>query len=86
MAAYNDAQREQDYKLVFLSTPEGRRVLSDIMRKANVFAPCSHPDIYEAMRMEGARQLALFINSFLAFDKRAFHEVTKEASSSLFDL
>lgn len=69
--AYSDKQRQADYKVVF-DTPLGRKVLTDILVKANVFQAITHPDPGECQRMEGARTLALHIASFVRFDADKF--------------
>jgi len=71
MSKYTDEQRAIDYKLVF-GTPDGERVLTDIMVKASVFKPIAHVDPIECARMEGARALALHIASFKRFDAKSF--------------
>ena len=68
-----DETRANDYKALF-STPLGQRVLTDIFVKANVFSPIRHPDSRECDRMEGARQLALHIASFIDFDATKFSD------------
>ena len=55
------------YRFVF-GTAEGQRVLEDILGKASVFTPIAHVDAKECDRMEGARQLALYIAGFDSFD------------------
>jgi len=68
--AYSDKQRQADYKVIF-GTPLGRKVLTDILIKGNVFTPVNAPG-EEAHRQEGARQLALHIASFVRFDADKF--------------
>lgn len=70
---YTDEERSNDYKVVF-GSPMGRRVLTDILVKGNVFGPIAHPDVNECLRMEGARALALHIASFDRFDADKFRQ------------
>ena len=69
--SYTDEQRAIDYKVVF-GTPDGRRVLTDILIKGHVWMPITTTDPIEAARVEGARQLALHIASFDRFDADKF--------------
>lgn len=71
--AITDETRANDYKALF-GTPLGQRVLTDILVKGNVFSPIRHPDPKECDRMEGARQLALHISSFIDFDSSKFSD------------
>jgi hypothetical protein len=73
MAKYTDAQRANDYKIVF-GSPVGEKVLTDILVKAHVFKPVIPTDPIEAARIEGARALALHIASFKKFDAARFIE------------
>lgn len=82
---YSDAQRSSDYKSVFEGSAEGRRVLADIMAKACVFSPVATLDPIASARIEGARQLALHIGSFVAFDKRHWTEIVRETNGALGD-
>ena len=75
--SYTDEQRAIDYKLVF-GTPDGRRVLTDILIKGNAFHPVATTDQVEANRAEGARHLALHIASFVRFDADTFMAAWKE--------
>lgn len=68
---YSEKQRADDFKIVF-GSPVGRKVLTDILVKASVFAPIAHADPQECLRMEGARALALHIASFVRFDADKF--------------
>lgn len=83
MKKYTDVQRQDDYKAVFDSSPTGRRVLSDILAKANVLAPIEDADPIVSARKEGARALALHIASFVAFPKKYWPEAVLEAAQSL---
>jgi hypothetical protein len=67
---YTDAMRAVDYKVTF-GTETGRKVLTDIMLKGNVWNPIMASDPIEAARQEGARHLALHIASFIKFDADA---------------
>ena len=71
--AYTDESRATDYKALF-GTPLGQRVLTDIFIKGNVFSPIRHPDPSECLRMEGARQLALHMASFIDFNASKFSD------------
>lgn len=82
-AKYSNAQRDADYKSVFEGTAEGRRVLADIMAKGFVFSPIQTLDPIAAARIEGARQLALHIGSFVAFSKRHWTEIVRDVNGSL---
>lgn len=73
---YSDQSRVIDYRAVF-GTDTGRRVLTDILLKGNVFAPIVPTDPVAAARMEGARHLALHIASFIKFDADQFMDVWK---------
>lgn len=68
-----DETRASDYKALF-GTSLGQRVLTDILIKGNVFSPIKHSDPKECDRMEGARQLALHISSFIDFDASKFSD------------
>ena len=74
--AYTDKMRATDYKVVF-GSDTGRKVLTDIMVKGNVFQPISIADPIEAARLEGARHLALHIASFIKFDASKFIDTWK---------
>lgn len=74
---YNDVSRVIDYRAVF-GTDTGRRVLTDILVKGNVFAPIVPTDPIAAARMEGARHLALHIASFIKFDASSFMDAWKD--------
>lgn len=80
---YDDVARSSDYKSVFEGTPEGRRVLADIMSKADVFNPIMDTDPMSAARKEGARALALHIGSFVAFEKKHWGDIVREANGAL---
>lgn len=67
---YTDRERAVDYKNVF-GTPEGQRVLTDIMHKGGLFTP-NEATGEQAHRIEGARHLALHISSFVRFDASKF--------------
>ena len=73
---YTDSMRANDYKVVF-GTDTGRKVLTDILLKGNVFNAIEAPDPIEAARMEGARHLALHIASFVKFDADKFIQTWK---------
>jgi hypothetical protein len=74
--SYTDKERSDDYKIVF-GTPTGRKVLTDILNKGNVFAPIVATDPVAAANMEGARHLALHIASFIKFDADRFIDTWK---------
>lgn len=50
-------QIKQDYRMVF-STPQGQRVLADILRRAGVTAPVFDANPEKARLLEGHRHLA----------------------------
>jgi hypothetical protein len=50
-------QIRQDYKMVF-STPQGQRVLADILRRAGVTSPIFDANPEKARLLEGHRHLA----------------------------
>lgn len=68
---YTDAMRANDYKVTF-GSDTGRKVLTDILIKGNVYQPILTSDPIEAARQEGARHLALHIASFIKFDASKF--------------
>lgn len=76
MKKYTDAQRANDYAVVF-GGPLGEKVLTDILVKAMVFAPIVTNDPIAAARCEGARELALHIASFKRFDASRFMQAWK---------
>ena len=76
-AKYDDNARQIDYKEVF-GTATGRKVLTDIMVKASVFTPIMGETEFDRGRMEGMRQLALHISSFVRFNADKFMEHWKE--------
>jgi hypothetical protein len=73
---YSRLHRSQDFKSVFMNSPEGLRVLSQIMEMGFVFSSSviqdkniSNPlDLNRVVLHEGARQLALQICSFATAD------------------
>ena len=58
-------ERYRDFRAVFLTTDQGRRVLHEIMRWGHMFNQSYHPvgqvDPYRVMGNEGERSLALKI-------------------------
>lgn len=81
--AYSDDARVRDYLIVFEGTDEGKRVLADILSKANVFSPILDTDPMSAARKEGARALALHIASLVAFDKKDWTESVRNTRELL---
>lgn len=60
--SYTKRDRMRDYKAVFLSTPQGRRVLNDIVAQGRVFKSThTRGDDSHAAFREGWRNFALFI-------------------------
>lgn len=82
--SYTDQQRANDYKTVF-GSPIGKKVLTDILMKANLFSPIQPTDPVVAARMEGARHLALHIASFIRFDANEFVQSWKQTEEVLND-
>jgi hypothetical protein len=67
-------QTIQDYQITF-GTPEGRRVLHDIMKNTYLLSPMPHPD-----RDEGARNEGLRILTILNYGPNDFIQSAKEIS------
>lgn len=84
--SYSDAQRAQDYKDVF-NSPQGRRVLADLMAAARVFTPIHTTDPLTLAFHQGERNLALRIATFMAYRPEDFVEhaidLTRELEETL---
>ncbi len=83
---HTDAQLSQDYKDVFLATPQGRRVLADIMAAARVFAPVDSNDPYEIARRNGERNIACRVATYCAYHPADFVERAIETTRELEEL
>ena len=61
-ARYTARDRYCDFRRLFYETPEGMRVLAQILHEARVFYPSYvRGDTHETARNEGLRQLGLWI-------------------------
>jgi len=79
------AQLSQDYKDVF-GTPQGKRVLADIMANGGVYAPIHSNNPTEMAYRCGERNLALRIATMLAYHPADFVERAMETTRELADL
>lgn len=66
---YTEWDRYRDYRRVLLATPEGRRVLNDVLEACGVYRP-SHVrgDTHETARREGRREIGLMILHRMNFE------------------
>lgn len=79
------AQLSQDYKDVF-ATPQGKRVLADIMAHGQVYAPIHSGNPTEMAYRCGERNLALRIATMMAYQPADFVERAIETTRELADL
>jgi hypothetical protein len=70
-------QLKTDYSIVF-NSPEGRRVLHDILKNTHVLEPTFNIDPYNMAFNEGARNEALRILSILQFKPEDFVQIAQE--------
>lgn len=63
--AYTPMDRYRDFRAVFLGTDQGKRVLYDILRRANLMLPSAllaKFDPHKAFYLDGEKSLAAWIN------------------------
>ena len=65
------------YRAVF-ETPEGKRVLHDLMKQHHVLGALPARDAHEIFRAEGERNVVLRILSLLNIDPLKFEEILKQ--------
>ena len=70
-------QLKTDYNIAF-NSPEGKRVLHDILKNTHVLEPTFKGDPYYTAFNEGARNEALRILSILQFKPEDFVQVAQE--------
>ncbi len=70
-------QRRNDYSIVF-SSPEGQRVLHDLLRSAHVLEPTFDREPNVAAFNEGQRNVALRIMSILQYTPTDFVGIAQE--------
>lgn len=68
----------KDYRVVF-ATPEGERVLADLLRACHVLEPVFSGDALEMAHREGMRNVALRIVSFLHYAPDDFRNLAELA-------
>ncbi len=70
-------QLKTDYSIAF-NSPEGKRVLYDILKNTHVLEPTFNGDPYYTAFNEGARNEALRILSILQFKPEDFVQIAQE--------
>mgnify|MGYP003639201967 CR=1 FL=1 len=70
-------QLKNDYTIVF-GSPEGQRVLHDMLKNCHVLQPTFDVDPYQSAFNEGARNEALRVLSILQYNPRDFVRVAQE--------
>lgn len=75
-------QLKRDYEITF-NTPEGRRVLHDILKNTHVLEPTLSSDPYLTAAAEGARNEALRILSILSYKPEDFVPLAQEVNDEI---
>ena len=73
----NEKSRKAAYEVVF-GSPEGRKVLHDMMLEAHVLNPVFNPDPYITAFNDGNRNAVLRVTTILAYSPNDFLNVTQE--------
>tara|TARA_R100000664_G_C2740293_1_gene128898 strand:+ start:97 stop:348 length:252 start_codon:yes stop_codon:yes gene_type:complete len=72
-------QLKNDYSIVF-NSPEGRRVLHDILKNTHILEPTFSTDSIQMAFNEGARNEALRVLSILQFKPEDFVQIAQEVN------
>ncbi len=72
-------QLKNDYSIIF-NSPEGRRVLHDLLKNTHILEPTFNTDPLQMAFNEGARNEALRILSILQFKPEDFVQIAQEVN------
>ena len=72
-------QLTNDYSIIF-NSPEGRRVLHDLLKNTHILEPTFSTDPLQMAFNEGARNEALRILSILQFKPEDFVQIAQEVN------
>lgn len=80
--AYDDEKRARDYRVVF-GSPEGERVLADLIDMNGVLRPTFDPDPNVSAFNEGRRNVLLDILRYLSVEPEQFRKLAQDTGDAL---